>query len=178
MLQAGNCVLGIHAEHLFGNLERLLDGAFLLELRQQLAVLGQGIADQPLLVVKRSNGERDGGVAGSKSLDLLVDGYRLQEVGVLGVVLADILILSNRLFLTVIPDEKLGQSLTVPDLFRLHGYHLLIVLDCLVDLPLQHEALSALQYFVFFGSQLNASYHAEISNPKIKANRLRCQGRC
>ena len=143
----------VHLKHLFEDLDGLLQSPFLLEPRNHLAVLGQGVTDQSLLVVQRAQGEGDGGVVRGKTLDLLVDGYRLQKIGVVGVVLADILVLRYRLVLPVVPDQELGQLLPIPHLFRIEGHHLLVVLDCLVELPLQQKALRAFQQFVFFRSQ-------------------------
>ncbi len=168
VLEAGGGVIVIHLQHLLNYLERLLREIFFLVLGGNLAVLGQGVADETLLVVQPGDVEGCCYVAGIESLDLLVDGDRLQVVAVVGVVLADILVLLDRLFLAVVAHEELGQALPIPDVVGLHGHHLLVVLDRLVDLPLEHELLCALQNFVFFGSQVNASYRLKIGNLKLK----------
>ena len=65
----------------------------------------------------------------------------------------DILILHDRLVLPVVPNQQFGKPLPMPDLLGVQNHDLLVILDRLIELAFQHEALCTFQYFVFFRSQ-------------------------
>ena len=164
VLSAGGRRDSVDGKHQLEHLDRFLRVVFLLKLRCHLRVLCQGVAGQPLPVVQGRQGEGNRSILGHQTLDLLVYRDRLQEVGVLGIVLADVLVLYDRLVLPVVSHQQLGKPLPMPDLLGVEDHNLLVVLDRLVELALQHEALGTFQYFVFFRSQL----HRPVSRRNIQ----------
>src|SRR6266567_1166671 len=127
--QAGVEIIRIYGDHTLKDREGLCAFAALVVVAVNPAVFSEGITGESLLFVESGKIVADFNIARIKLLDLLVNGDGFQIIGVVRIILPYCLVFADGLFLAVGPHQEFGKTLPVPDVIRIKGYDLFVILD-------------------------------------------------